>query len=206
MPGSGHLIEDPYRSGHEADPSAHEGKQLQWHLAREQGDAYGDALQHAARLAAGDSGECRTGDYWITYLLDLPRRIHTWAEGNPLWQEPKGANLYVGIAVRDATDGRFVPAASIEVTLIDQRGTVVGAGEHALVLDPLAHQYGRNWQVQGEGPYSIRVRVQPPTRVQAAADQAMAPIEVEFCDLNVALGQPPPGPERGSALPEQHQV
>ncbi len=192
------LIEDPDRAIRSSEPGAGERAQVEWHLAREQGDAYGDALRHAARLAAGDSGECRTGDYWITYLLDSPRRIHTSAEGKPPWHEPEGADLYVGIAVRDATDGRFIPAMSVGVTLIDGGGTVVGAGDQSLVWDPLAYQYGRNWHVEGEGPHSMRVRVEPLTRVQGASEQAMRPIEVEFSDLTLALrrsagGNPGPG-------------
>jgi hypothetical protein len=111
----------------------------------------------------------------------------------------------VGIAVRDATDGRFVPAASVEVTLIDEGGRVIGAGEHSLVWDPLAHQYGRNWQVEFGGPYSMRVRLKPLTPAQAA-EVSMPPIEVEFSDLNVTLGRPPPGPARVTALREQHQI
>lgn len=71
------MIEDADHSSH-PERGGNEGAQLEWHLAREQGDAYGDALQRATQLAAGDSGEYRTGDYWITYLLDSPRRIYTW--------------------------------------------------------------------------------------------------------------------------------
>ncbi len=201
------MIEDPDRSGHQVDRGATEGAQLEWHLAREQGDAYGDALQHAARLAAGDSGECRTGDYWISYLLDSPRRIYTSAEGKPVWHEPEDANLYVGIAVRDATDGRFLPAVSVGVTLIDERGRVVGEGEHSLVWDPLAHQYGRNWHVQSEGPHSMRVRVEPPTRAQAATEQVMRPTEVEFSELNLTLRPSSArGPRQDTVLPESHQL
>jgi hypothetical protein len=180
------LIEDSDRGVHSPEPGASEAAQVEWHLAREQGDAYGDALRHAAGLAAGDSGECRAGDYWITYLLDSPRRIYALAEGKPLWHEPEDADLYIGIAVRDATDGRFIPAMSVGITLIDGGGKVVGAGDQSLVWDSLAHQYGRNWHVEGEGPHSMRVRVEPPTRAPAPSAQGMRPIEVEFSDLTLA--------------------
>lgn len=185
------MSENVDRSARPDDRGATEGAQVEWHLAREQGDAYGDALQRATQLAA-DSGERRTGDYWITYLLDSPRRIYTWADGKPRWQEPEGANLYVGIAVRDATDGRFIPAVSVAVSLIDEVGKVVGAGEQSLVWDPLAHQYGRNWQVHGAGPHSMCVRIEPPSRVQSddvAPGQLMRPLEVEFADLNLTVPQ-----------------
>ena len=89
-------------------------------------------------------------------------------------------HLYVGIAVRDATDGSFIPAVSVGVTLIDEGGRVVGAREHSLVWDPLGHQYGRNWHVDSAGSHSMRVRVEPPIRAQAATEQAMRQIEVEF--------------------------
>jgi hypothetical protein len=195
------LIEDPDRSS-QPERGGNEGAELEWHLAREQGDAYGDALQHATQLAAGDSGECRTGDYWITYLLDSPRRIYSWAEGRPRWHEPEGADLYVGIAVRDATDGRFIPALRVGVTLLDEGSRVVGADEHSLVWDPLAHQYGRNWHVEGAGPHSMRVRVEPPTRAQAGSDEAMTPIEVEFSGLDFTLRRARRGGAgRSSALP-----
>jgi hypothetical protein len=191
------LIEEPELGAHPPDPGGSESAQVEWHLAREQGDAYGDALRHATRLAAGDSGEHRAGDYWITYLLDSPRRIRTWADGKLLGQEPEDVDLYVGIAVRDATDGRFIPAASVGVILTDGEGRVVGAGEHSLVWDPLAHQYGRNWHVEGPGPHSMRVHIEPPTRAREATAQAMRPVEVEFSELNFAPHRSPggkPGP------------
>lgn len=201
------MTDNPDRSAKPVDRGATESAQVEWHLAREQGDAYGDALQRATQLAAGDSGERRTGDYWITYLLDSPRRIYSWAEGKPSWQEPEGANLYVGIAVRDASDGRFIPAMSVGVTLTDEAGKVVGAGEQRLVWDPLAHQYGRNWKVHGAGPHSMCVRIEPPSSVQsdqAVSGQAMSPLEVEFADLNLTLRQPSPGGSgSGVAMPEQ---
>jgi hypothetical protein len=188
------------------DRGAAEHAQVEWHLAREQGDAYGDALARATQLAT-DSGERRTGDYWITYLLDSPRRIYTWADGKPRWQEPEGANLYVGIAIRDATDGRFMPAVSVAVTLIDEAGRMVGAGEQSLVWDPLAHQYGRNWQVQGTGPHSMCVRIEPSARVQSdgvAPGQVMRPLEVEFADLNLTFRQVSGGRRApGAAMAEQ---
>lgn len=196
------MIEDPDRSS-QPERGGNEGAELEWHLAREQGDAYGDALQHATQLAAGESGERRTGDYWITYLLDSPRRIYTWAEGKPTWHEAEGADLYVGIAVRDATDGRFVPAMRVGVTLLDDAGTVVGAGEHSLLWDPLAHQYGRNWHIEGEGPHSMRVRVEPPIRAQAGSDETMTPLEVEFSGLDLSLPRVSGGGAgRSNALPE----
>lgn len=110
-----------------------------------------------------------------------------------MWQEPEGADLYVGIAVRDATDGRFIPAMRVGVTLLDEAGKVVGAGEHTLLWDPLAHQYGRNWRLEGEGPHSMRVRVEPPTRAQAGSDEAMVLVEVEFLSLDLTLRRAPRG-------------
>lgn len=200
------MIEDADHSSH-SESGGNEAAQLEWHLAREQGDAYGDALQHATQLAAGASGEYRTGDYWITFLLDSPRRINTWEQGKPVWHEPEGADLYVGIAVRDATDGRFVPAMRVGVTLLDEAGTVVGAGEHSLVWDPLAHQYGRNWHVEGEGPHSIRVRVEPPIHAQAGSDEAMTAMEVEFSGLDLTLRRAPrSGPGHSSASPQRPRL
>src|SRR5205823_2008156 len=89
-------------------------------------------------------------------------------------------------------DGRFIPAVSVAVSLIDEVGKVVGAGEQSLVWDPLAHQYGRNWQVHGAGPHSMCVRIEPPSRVQSddvAPGQLMRPLEVEFADLNLTVRQ-----------------
>ena len=96
---------------------------------------------------------------------------------------------------------------SVGVTLIDDGGIVVGAGEHSLVWDPLAHQYGRNWHVDSAGSHSMRVRVEPPTRAQAATEQAMRQIEVEFSELNLTLPQQSArGRRRGAVLPEGHPL
>jgi hypothetical protein len=96
---------------------------------------------------------------------------------------------------------------SVDVTLIDEAGTVVGAGEQSLVWDPLADQYGRNWQVQGPGPHSIRVRIEPLSRVhsaQAVADWERGAVEVEFCGLNFTLQPSRRGHGSGVTMPDQH--
>lgn len=104
-------------------------------------------------------------------------------------------------------DGRFVPAMRVGVTLLDEAGTVVGAGEHALVWDRLAHQYGRNWHVEGEGPHSMRVRVEPPIHAQAEGDEAMTPMEVEFSSLDLTLRRAPRGgPGQSGASSQQPRL
>lgn len=91
------------------DPSSDEASEAQLRLAREQGDAYGRALQMMTEEIAQDGGEQRAGDYRIGYAVEKAEGMYELVDGEVQWREPGEENLHVEVAVRDAADGRFVP-------------------------------------------------------------------------------------------------
>ena len=76
------------------------------------------------------------------------------------------------LTVRDASDGRFVPAVRVVATLIDPAGEEVGTHEQPMLWHPIIYRYGRNWLVPGAGDYVLRYswtrRATPATMPPAA--------------------------------------
>lgn len=163
--------------------------QLQMHVARAQGEAYGGALELLASSLAFNAGEQRAEGYWIGYTLEPARGTYEWIERELAWREPDEGNVYVGISVRDAADGRFVPAVRVVVTLTDPAGHQAGPHEQPLLWDPTIYHYGRNWSVPTDGEYGIRVRVEPPRfgrRDHVNGSRFTAPVEMEFAAVSIS--------------------
>jgi hypothetical protein len=105
------------------DPNTSEATARQLELAREQGDAYGRALEHMTTEVAHDGGEQGAGHYRIGYAVEEAEGMYEWTDGELVWRDPDGENLHVEVAVRDAADGRFVPGVRVFATLIDPTAT-----------------------------------------------------------------------------------
>jgi len=174
------------------DPSSDEADERQLQLAREQGEAYGRALEHMTRRVAEDGGEQRAGDYLVGYAVEEAEGMYEWSGGELVWREPEDENLHVEIAVRDGADGRFVPALQVTATLVDPDGNEVGTHEHPLLWHPMIYHYGRNWVVPGDGEYTLRVHVEPPRFMrhdEINGRRFAAPVDVEFTGVQVETGQ-----------------
>jgi len=171
------------------DPDTSEATAHQLELAREQGDAYGRALEHMTTDVAHDGAEATSGHYRIGYAVEEAEGMYEWSDGELVWREPGEENMHLEIAVRDAADGRFVPGVRVTATLVDPDGNEVGTHEHPLLWHPMIYHYGRNWQVPADGSYTLRVHVDPPQfmrhdevngcRFDAAADVEFAGVQVE---------------------------
>lgn len=174
------------------DPDTSEADARQLELARAQGEAYGRALEHMTGEVAHDGGEQEAGHYRIGYAIEEAEGMYEWAYGELVWREPGEANLHVEVAVRDAADGRFVPACTVVATLVAPDGTEVGTHEHPLLWHPMLYHYGRNWQVPADGEYTLRVRVEPPTFMrhdEVNGKRFVEPVEVEFTGVHVERGR-----------------
>ena len=145
------------------NPDTSEATEKQLALAREQGEATGRALEHMIGDVAHDGGEKRAGDYLVGYAIEEAEGMYEWSDGKLAWREPDGENLHVEVAVRDASDGRFVPGVRVLATLIAPSGEEIGTHEHPLLWHPMIYHYGRNWTVPADGAYTLRIRVEPPT-------------------------------------------
>jgi hypothetical protein len=174
------------------DPDTDETTQRQLHLARAQGDAYGNALEHMTTAVADDGGQQRAGDYWIGYAVEEAEGMYEWRGNDLVWTEPGETNLHVEITVRDAGDGRFVPGVRVLATLIEPGGEELGTYEQPLLWHPMIYHYGRNWTASREGQYTLRVQVEPPTFMrhdQVNGRRLAETVEVEFSDVNVSLAR-----------------
>ena len=174
------------------EPGSDEASELQLHLARAQGDAFGAALEHMT-LAVSDGGaERRVGDYWVGYAVERAEGMYEWVAGDLVWREPGETNSLVDITVRDAGDGRFIPSVRVHVKLIDPDGVEVGTHEHPLVWHPVLYHYGRNWELPRDGEYTMRVRVEPPTfsrHDRINGKRCVEAAECEFKPVKIVRGR-----------------
>ncbi len=174
------------------DPSSDEASEEQLRLAREQGDAYGRALEHMTGTVAHDGGEQRAGDYLVGYAVEEAEGMYEWTQEGLRWKAPTDENLHVEIAVRDAADGRFIPAVRVTATLISPDGEDLGTFEHPLLWHPMIYHYGRNWTVPADGEYTLRVHVEPPRFMRHDDINGLRfqePVDVEFTGVKVERGQ-----------------
>jgi hypothetical protein len=173
------------------EPDTSEASAPQLDLAREQGDAYGRALQHMIEDVAHDGGETEVGHYRIGYAVEEAEGMYEWTGGGLAWHEPDGENVHVEVAVRDAADGRFVPGVRVIATLVAPDGNEVGTHEQPLMWHPMIYHYGRNWTVPADGEYTLRVRVEPPAFMrhdEVNGKRFTEPVEVEFTGVKVERG------------------
>jgi hypothetical protein len=175
------------------DPDTSEATKRQLDLAREQGDAYGRALEHMTGDVAHDGGEQEAGHFLVGYAVEEAEGMYEWTDGGLVWRDPaEGENLHLEVAVRDASDGRFVPGVKVTATLSDPDGDEVGPHELPLLWHPMIYHYGRNVSVPADGIYKLRVHVDPPTFMrhdETNGCRFTEPVDVEFDRVEVERGQ-----------------
>jgi len=121
------------------DPNTSEASERQLELAREQGGAYGRALDHMVSDIAHDGGDQEAGDYRVAYAIEEAEGLYEWKDGELTWREPESENLHLEISVRDAADGRFIPAVRVTATLVDPDGNDVGTHERRAATPLASH-------------------------------------------------------------------
>jgi hypothetical protein len=160
-------------------------------LAREQGEAFQRTVQYMTHTVA-HGAEQQAGDYLIGYAIEEAEGLYEPRDGSLHWQEPTDENLHVEVAVMDATDRRFIPGLTVHATLIDDQGREVGSHRQPFLWHPWLYHYGRNWRVPGNGTYTLRVRVEPPTFARHDKTNGRRytdPVEIEFRDVAVKTGR-----------------
>jgi len=156
-------------------------------LAREQGDAFGRALQAMSEMDSHGRVQ-RAGDYLIGYAMEEAEGMYVPDGAGLRWSEPQQENAHVEVVVRDADDGRFVPGLKVHATLVDAAGQHVDSHELPFLWHPWLFHYGRNLQVPGKGGYSLKVRIDPPqfARHDKVNGRRYAdPVEVRFDNVQV---------------------
>ncbi|HET8757525.1 MAG TPA: iron transporter [Solirubrobacteraceae bacterium] len=174
------------------DPNTSEATAHQLDLACVQGEAYGRALEHMVQDVAADGGEQVAGHYLVGFAVEEAEGMYVSDGGRLTWREPGDDNLHLEITVRDAADGRFVPAVTVHATLIGPSGEEIGPFEQPLIWHPMLYHYGRNWNVPADGEYTLRVRVEPPRFLrhdEINGRRFTDPVDVEFSGVRVHRGR-----------------
>jgi uncharacterized protein involved in high-affinity Fe2+ transport len=167
-----------------------EATKAQLDLAREQGDAYVRALQHMVEETANGGGEKRAGHYVVAYAHEEAEGMYHLANGSLEWQEADG-NIHIEISVRDAGDNRFIPGLDVTLTVVDEDGQEVGTEPMPFLWHPWLYHYGRNWEIPGDGRYTLRVRIEPPEFMrhdEKNGRRYAEPVTVEFEDVELETG------------------
>mgnify|MGYP001337765250 CR=1 FL=1 len=173
------------------DPTSSEATQPQLDRAVAQGEAYGRALSYMTGEVAQGGGEQQAGHYLIGYAIEEAEGMYHYRDGELVWCNPDRENAHVEITVRDAADGRFVPAAHVTATLISPSGTELGPYEQELVWHPMLYHYARNWTLPEDGEYTLRVHVDPPTFMrhdEINGRRFTHPADVEFTGVRIERG------------------
>ena len=167
--------------------------ETQLELAREAGDAYQRALDYMANEVAHTGAKKEVGEYVVGFAQEEAEGMYVLQdEGRFEWVEPGDANCHLEVAVCDAADGRFVPGATVIVTLTGDDGERVGPTSVPMLWHPGLYHYGRNLSVPGDGTYTLDVRVEPPTfkrHDQTNGDRFGEPVEATFEDVDIETGQ-----------------
>jgi hypothetical protein len=173
--------------------TSEEVDQRQPDLAREEGDAYQRSLEYMVEEVAHTGAVTEAGDYKVGIAQEEAEGMYELrGEGELEWQEPTDENCHLEVSVSDAADGRFIPYASVRVTLVAEDGREIGPLEVPYVWHPGLHHYGVNLEVPGDGTYTVRVKIEPPTfkrHDEANGDRYGETVEVEFEGVDIETGQ-----------------
>ena len=152
------------RSEHPPMVPSDEAKGKELAMARRQGEAFSEALNHMVGEVADDGQEMHAGPYLVGYAVERPEGMYMLDENGELfWHEPQDENVHLEISVRDAADGRFIPSLIIHARLVDSQGNDVGVHEQPFIWHPWLYHYGRNWRVPADGDYRLEVDIKAPT-------------------------------------------
>ena len=169
-----------------------EGDEAGLKLGREQGEALTRTLRHMSDEVAHDGGEIRAGEYLVAYAVEEAEGMYVPKGGKLVWQPPAEENAHLEVAVRDAADGRLIPALEIDATLTAPGGDEVGSHRMPLLWHPYLYHYGRNWRVPGDGTYKLRVRFDPPgfaRHDEKNGHRFLEPCDVTFDEVKIKTGQ-----------------
>jgi len=131
-------------------------------MAQEQGKAYLKALNHMSKEVADTGAEKKAGNYVVGLAIEKAEGMYHLQNGKLEWHDPEKENCHIEISVRDGADNRFIPNLSVKVTVEDKAGKQIGSHQQEFIWHPWLYHYGRNWQLPGDGAYTIRVHIQAP--------------------------------------------
>lgn len=169
-----------------------EADQTQLRLARGQGETIGLALQEMNEESASGIHAALAGDFEIAVAVEEAEGTWRLQDGHLRWDDPEEENCHVEVAVRDSSDGRFVPGLDVTVTLVDPSGNALGPHRQPFLWHPWLYHYGRNWTVAEAGKYRVHVRIGAPDfprHDHVNGYRYLDPAEVEFEDVQIEPGR-----------------
>jgi hypothetical protein len=135
------------------------------------------------------SGHKVTGDFLVAYKADFACWLSYPQTSSPIWNKPGKDNARISISVFDRTNLEMLHDLSVSVTVLDERGAVVGIKPHPFLYRPHHNQYGANWELPGDGKYTLRVHIETPAYLRAWDGQPYpSPVTVEFANVEVCTG------------------
>ena len=172
------------------DLTSFEADAKQLRLAREQGAAYRQALEHMVQVA--DQGAMQpAAEYLIAYALRAAEGSHHPVDGALVWSEPDVDELLLAVAVCDSSDGRFVPGLAVTATFVDDAGDDVATHTLGLCWDPLLYHYAASVERPADGVCALRVSVAPPSfsrHDRLHGDRFAHPVTTKFRDVSLRRG------------------
>lgn len=184
--------------------ASNEATEEQLALARQEGDAYGRAVQ----AMAGEHGARaqHAGDLLLAFWNEEAEGLYELDGGRLVWREAaRDANAHLEVAVADAGDGRFVPGLSVHVD-VERDGQRLVSTDLPFVWHPFLYHYGGNAKLPDAGPFDVLVRVGPapfmrhdPVNGQRYAE----PVQARFENVVFANGrkESPAAQPRGADAP-----
>ena len=169
-----------------------EAKPQELEMAREQGKTYVTALKHMANEVAYSGGEKKVGNYVVAYAVENAEGMYHLQNGELVWKAPQKENCHIEISVRDGADDRFIPGLKVTVTVLDANGKEIGRNQQEFLWHPWLYHYGRNWEVPGNGKYSIKAEIEAPDFMRHDKKNGLRfedDVQVVFENVNIKTGK-----------------
>lgn len=188
--------------------ASNEATDEQLAVARDQGDAYGRALQAMAEEEGAVTA--RAGEYVVAFVNEAAEGMYELVNGRLVWREAApDANVHLEVAVADAADGRFVPGLTVQLE-VHRDGQPLLSTRLPFLWHPFLYHYGGNARVPDTGPYDVVVRVPAPTFMRhdpVNGKRYAEPVEVRFDKVEFANGRKlsPDARPRGADAPTAGQ-
>lgn len=171
-----------------------EADRAQLDMARAEGGAYQRSLAYMANAVADAGAIKEAGDYVVAIAQERAEGMYRLeGEGNLVWVDPNEQdNCHLEVSVSDRADHRFIPYLDIEATMIPENGKPVGPFKVPFLWHPGLYHYGKDVAVPGDGRYTIKVRIAPPTFMRHDAKNGRRyaeTVEVTFENVAVTTGR-----------------
>ncbi|HWU40402.1 MAG TPA: hypothetical protein VN203_22365 [Candidatus Acidoferrum sp.] len=148
-----------------------------------------DRLLHFVLQEKEYGGHREAGDFLVAYQVDFACWLSYPESGSPVWNDPGEKNARIAIIVYDRDSLRLIHNLQVWVTVLDEHGYVVGTNHHPFLFRPGHNQYGADWELPGDGKYTLRVRIEAPDSLRRLdGERYTSPVSAEFHNVEISCG------------------